>query len=121
MYRRKSENGFALIYAVFLIIIISFLGLILVTLVSTTSKVASENLLYEEALYCAESGKEIAIMKCLQGSCSNGTYTLNGNTISVVYLNATTLPDGRTLYTATSKCTTGVDDITRKIEFKFWK
>ncbi len=122
MYRKIGKKaGFALIYAVFLIVILSFLGALLVSILSSTSKVASENLLYSQALYCAEAGKEIAIMKCIQGTCTNGTYKLGDNTITVKYISSSPLPDNRTLYTATSQCNIGIANISRKIEFKFWK
>ena len=119
MFRRN--RGSALLYAVFLIIIFSFLGLVIVNLLSTTSTVSSENLLYSEALSCAEAGKEIAIMQCLDGSCSNAAYDFNKNKILIRYVNSVTLPNGKTLYTATSECIMSLGNIKREIEFKFWK
>ncbi len=121
MCPESKREGFALLYAVFLIVFLSFVGAIVVALLSSTSRVASENLLYSEALYCAESGKEIAIMRCLEGFCNSDTYTFGGNRINVVFLSSTPLPDGHTLYTATSRCTMRIDGIKREIEFKFWK
>ncbi len=117
----RNKKGVALLYAVFLIIIFSFIGIIIVNLLSTTSTESSKNLLYSQALYCAESGKEIAIMKCLQGSCSNGTYNFDNNKVLIRYINNVTLPNGRVLYTATSECIMQLDNIKREIEFKFWK
>ncbi len=116
----RNKKGSALLYAIFLIIIFSFLGLLIVNLLSSTSTVSSENLLYSEALYCAESGKEIAIMKCIDGSCDSGTYFIGNNKVLIRYINSVTLPNGRTLYTATSECIVSVGDIKREIEFKFW-
>jgi len=117
----RKNRGSALLYAVFLIILFSFLGLAIVNLLSSTSTVSSENLLYSEALSCAEAGKEIAIMQCLEGSCSNSTYDFNGNNILIRYVNSVTLPNGKTLYTATSECIMSLGNIKREIEFKFWK
>ncbi len=119
MFRKKT--GSALLYAVFLIIIFSFLGLLIVNFLSSTSTISSENLLYSQALYCAESGKEIAIMRCLEGSCTDGTYDFGNNKILIKYINSVTLPNGKTLYTVTSECFASIENIKREIEFKFWK
>ncbi len=117
----RKIRGSALLYAVFLIIIFSFLGLLIVNLLSSTSTVSSENFLYAKALYYAESGKEIAIMQCLEGNCNNQTYDLFGNKVVVKYINSAALPNSKTLYAATSECIMNTGDIKREIEFKFWK
>ncbi|WP_025270331.1 hypothetical protein [Hippea sp. KM1] len=117
------NNKGSLIFIVFLLILFAFIGGMIVSLLSSSSISSSEDLLSAQALYLAESGKEIAIERCvIEGSCIGGVYTMGNGKITLKFLgNSTiTLDNGSTvkLHTVTSEGEIG--DIKRKIEFKFW-
>ncbi len=122
------NNKGSLIFVVFLLILFAFIGGMIVSLLSSSSVSSSEDLLSAQAFYLAESGKEIAIEKCIADEgkdCNdyNETYRLGNGKMVVTFLSKDniTLDNGSraTLYTATSEGEIG--DIKRKIEFKFWK
>ncbi|AEA34102.1 hypothetical protein [Hippea maritima] len=114
----------SLIFIVFLLILFAFVGAMIVSLLSSSSVSSSEDLISSQAFYLAESGKEIAIERCVnEGFCDNATYTLdNGEMVVVFVSNASiTIDNGSNsiLYESTSEGK--LEDTKRKIEFKFWK
>ncbi len=118
------NNKGSLIFVIFLLILFAFIGVMIVSLLSSSSVSSSEDLISEQAFYLAESGKEIAIERCLNdGFCDNATYILgNGKMVVKFLLEAPIILDNNThgiLYETTSEGEIG--DIKRKIEFKFWK
>jgi hypothetical protein len=54
----KNKNGFTLIAAVFILVILAFMGVVLVTLFTTSSSTSINDLLSAQALYVAEGGVE---------------------------------------------------------------
>ncbi len=122
------NNKGSLIFVVFLLILFAFIGGMIVSLLSSSSVSSSEDLLSAQAFYLSESGKEIAIERCIadgKKDCNdyNETYRLGNGKMVVTFLSKDniTLDNGSraTLYTATSEGEIG--NIKRKIEFKFWK
>ncbi len=114
----------SLIFVVFLLILFAFIGGMIVSLLSSSSISSSEDLLSAQAFYLAESGKEIAIERCLnEGFCDNATYIFGNGRMDVKFLLNTPITlDNKTsaiLYESTSEGEIG--SIKRKIEFKFWK
>ena len=118
------NNKGSLIFVIFLLILFAFIGGMIVSLLSSSSVSSSEDLLSAQAFYLAESGKEIAIERCLnEGFCDNATYMLNDGNMVVNFIFSTPIKldngSDATLYEATSEGKIG--SIRRKIEFKFWK
>ena len=122
------NNKGSLIFVIFLLILFAFIGGMIVSLLSSSSVSSSEDLISEQAFYLAESGKEIAIERCIADNkkdCSDedGTYMLGNGKMIVKFISRDniTLDNGliATLYKATSEGEIG--DIKRKIEFEFWK
>ena len=114
----------SLIFVVFLLILFAFIGAMIVSLLSSSSVSSSEDLLSSQAFCLAESGKEIAVERCVNNNiCDNATYTLGNGKMYVNFISSSPiiLDNGSQakLYVATSEGE--INGIKRKIEFKFWK
>ena len=59
------QKGFALILAIFMLIVFSIIGFVLVNLVTSENVESVEEWQSVQALFLAESGVEIAITECL--------------------------------------------------------
>jgi len=118
------NNKGSLIFVIFLLILFAFIGGMIVSLLSSSSVSSSEDLLSAQAFYLAESGKEIAIERCVSGGfCDNATYKFGNGKMIIEFISHTPMVRYNNshiiLYEATSEGEIG--DIKRKIEFKFWK
>ncbi len=80
VYSSVNKKGSTLIYAVFLLLVFSFIGVTLVNMLSGQNISSAEELHSTKAFFLAESGLEIAMIKQ-----QSGTYTLDNATITVVY------------------------------------
>lgn len=112
-----DKKGSSLIFAVFLLVIFGFIGVILVTILSNQSISSSEELLSTKAFYLAESGCEIAIADNQTGS--NDLIYDGNNKTSLTYNNFTIeiireIKDNVTVY----ECMAYNDLVKRKIKVK---
>jgi len=122
MLRELDKKGFSLIFAIFMLVIFAVIGASVVTMLTTSTESSSEDLLYAQALYLAESGKEIRIMEAIKGDVSNGNknyfFIENNNLkIEVSLRKLSSIPDNESLYLLNS--TGNVFHIRRKIKVKF--
>jgi len=70
-----KQKGFALILAIFMLVVFSIIGFILVNMVTSENIESVEEWQSVQALFLAESGVEIAITECLNdGSKCSGSY-----------------------------------------------
>jgi len=110
----NKKKGSTLIFAIFLLLVFSFIGFSLVSMLSGQNISSSEELHSIKAFFLAESGLEIAMVR-KQG----GTYKLDNGTIYVEYNvtedNNSYLPSKL----VTIKATGYSFDMKRKIEAKF--
>ncbi|TYB33447.1 MAG: hypothetical protein FXF49_06285 [Flexistipes sinusarabici] len=118
----KNKKGMSLIVAVFMIVVFSFIGITLVSILSTQSTSSSQELLSTQALFLAESGVEIAIADNLSDNLSadNDTYILGNGKIELQIDNIGNIP-GDPAYSDLYKVesTGSIGDIKRKIAVKY--
>lgn len=88
---RKSRNGFAMIMAVMVILIIATIMALSLALTTETSKRTTDLYLYEQAVLYSKSAAELALLDIAQNGCQNsysttfdGIYDANV-TMSYVY------------------------------------
>ncbi|MDE2304553.1 MAG: pilus assembly protein MshP [Gammaproteobacteria bacterium] len=101
---RPRSEGFALVPALFLIVVVGALAAVALRLVVGQQTTASSALLQAEALAAARSGIEWSAYRALHGTCASGTLSLaegaaNGFTV-VVSCSATAYADGAGNYSA---------------------
>ncbi|MGC9061251.1 pilus assembly PilX N-terminal domain-containing protein [Calditerrivibrio sp.] len=77
---KNKKRGSTLIYAIFLLLVFSFIGFSLVSMLSGQNISSSEELHSIKAFFLAESGLEIAMVR-KQG----GVYKIDNSTIDVEY------------------------------------
>ncbi|MGC8924672.1 MAG: pilus assembly PilX N-terminal domain-containing protein [Calditerrivibrio sp.] len=77
---KDTKKGSTLIYAIFLLLVFSFIGFSLVSMLSGQNISSSEELHSIKAFFLAESGLEIAMVR-KQG----GVYKIDNSTIDVEY------------------------------------
>ena len=130
-----NRNG-SVLFAIFAMILLAFLGIAMVSMFTTTSAISSKGFNDIRAFYLAQSGKEIAITECLVSNrCQNANYKFNNGVIKVRIKGVVPLYHGRVIngnlsdilnryrnltlvYTMTSEGLEGKSK--REIEFKFW-
>ena len=112
-----NRKGMSLIVAVFMIVVFSFIGITLVSILSTQSISSSEELLSTQALFLAESGVEIAIKDNLS---AGGTYTLGNGKIELQIEDIGDISDDAGYSDLYKVESTGyIGDIERKIAVKY--
>jgi len=81
----RQQGGFALINALFLLVVLAFLGVVMVTLSGVQSRTPLFALLGARTYHAARSGIEWGTFKALNGSCAaaNTTLTIDGATVVV--------------------------------------
>jgi len=109
-----NRKGMSLIVAVFMIVVFSFIGITLVSILSTQSISSSEELLSTQALFLAESGVEIAIKDNLS---IGDNYILGNGKITLKIEDIGNITEDTHLYKVES--TGYIGDIERKIAVKY--
>jgi MSHA biogenesis protein MshP len=120
-----NDKGFALILAVFMLVVFSIIGFVLVNIVTYQNVESVEELQSVQALFLAESGAEIAVTECLNDDtkCQIGTYDytfLDNNKKMHIEIKDKILFNGANNYTVESTGIIG-QDVKRKIRVKFRK
>jgi len=116
------EKGFALVLAIFMLVVFSIIGFVLVNIVTSENMESTEEWQSLQALFLAESGAEIAITECLKNvlKCSGSdNYTLldASRRINIQFVEHTFF-DGYNNYTVESTGIMG-QNVRRKIKVKF--
>ena len=115
------QKGFALILAIFMLIVFSIIGFVLVNLVSSENVESVEEWQSVQALFLAESGAEIAITECLNNAKCSGSYDytlLDSQRKIHVDFTEQILFNGMNNYTIESTGIPG-QNVRRKIKVKF--
>lgn len=68
----RKQEGVSIIAAIFIIVILAFMGLVFLTLFTTTSSTSVNELQSTQALYVAEGGKEYALQRLKDDSSYTG-------------------------------------------------
>jgi Tfp pilus assembly protein PilX len=83
MINRKNQNGVTIIAAIFIIVVLGFMGVMFLTMVNTGSLTAVNDLQSAQALYVAEGGLESAVTSLNTSTLGNriacGNVTGNAN------------------------------------------
>lgn len=94
----RQQTGFALVNAIFLLVVLAFLGVVMVTLSGVQSRTPVFALQGARAYYAARSGIEwgIAMVPLCNGSADNSgfTVTVTCNPASGIYLVSATATQG---------------------------
>ena len=111
-----NRKGVSLLFAIFLLLIFSFIGMILMTILTNESLSSSEELIYKQVLYLAESGCEIAVADNITGG--NGLAYTN-DLVTLVFNNfdieiSRKIYDNITVY----ECLAKAGNIKRKVMVK---
>ncbi len=110
MMNRKNQKGVTIIAAIFIIVVLAFMGVVFLTLFTTSSTSSLNDLQSSQALYVAEGGAERALLDFKTGTACNsisfnnislgagsftasGTYFNGSSTLTVAITNsAATIP-----------------------------
>lgn len=125
----KSQQGFSLPIAVFILVILALLASVAVTLMNRGQQSVSQEILSTRAFYAAESAAQLALQRLfpLNGGAANcpATTTLNFNTTGLnacqSSVSCSSLVAGsRTLYTLRSRASCNSGDLVtvREIEVR---
>lgn len=109
-----NRKGMSLIVAVFMLVVFSFIGITLVSILSTQSTSSSQELLSTQALFLAESGVEIAIKDNLS---TGDNYILGNGKITLKIEDIDNITEDIHLYKVES--TGSIGEIKRKIAVKY--
>lgn len=82
--RRQTEGGFALVNAIFVLVVLAALGAYMVTISGVQSRTPLFGLQGQRAYHAARSGLDWGIARSIStGSCAAGDFTVEGFTITV--------------------------------------
>jgi len=121
------QRGMGLVGAVFLIVVVSLLGLAMSRMLATDAVIYSYEILSLKAFYTAESGAQLGANRVLPptgaGSCSARTFTFQDAPMAsceAVVACAATLVNSDTYYTLTSvgTCTAGDTSAVRTVQVR---
>lgn len=116
-----NRKGFSILFVIFLLIVFSIMGLALIVMLTTSSKISAEYLLSTQAFYLAQSGAEIRIMQAIKGDKSKSkSYFFADNNKFKIFTemhNIGKLPDGKNLYLIESQG--NIMNLKREIKIKF--
>ena len=82
---KKKKNGFAMIMAITVIVIIATIMALSVALTSQTTKRTTDIYLYEQASLYAKAASEIALLDIAKNGCQNTSNILFGNAGEIQY------------------------------------
>ncbi|KAA0257357.1 hypothetical protein FHQ18_09935 [Deferribacter autotrophicus] len=113
---KLNNKGVSLLFAIFLLLVFSFIGVTLITILINETISSSEELLSIQAFYLAESGCEIAITDNL----TDRKLSYNSNNTATINYNNFTIEIKRKIYDNVTvfECEAYTGDIKRKIRVK---
>lgn len=117
-----NKKGFSLIFAIFLLVVFGIIGTAVLSMLSTSSEITSEDFLSTQAFYLAESGAEIRIYQAIKNDSTTTKkyyfYIKPEYKITTQLKNVVTIPNGKKLAEVESRGK--IYNIRRTVMVKFW-
>jgi len=79
----KTDSGFTLVQAIFILVVLSLLGVVMVSLIGVQSSTSLFALQGARAYQAARSGLEWGATRARAGDSCSGTFTIEGFTVNV--------------------------------------
>ncbi len=100
MWRFNNHNGFTIVQAIFILVVLGMLGTYMVTLSTVQQSISTQSLLQARAYQAARSGLEWGIKSVTDSPpCfSNSTFTLDGYSLAVSCVNVGNYDEAGTTY-----------------------
>ena len=111
MKKTEKQQGFSLIGALFLLIVVGGLLLVLARTIAVEDRESILGVLTNQAYFAARSGMDWASVEALAGNCANSTLTLEGFNVSTSCVATMNIDEGTgapyNVYALTSTATKG--------------
>ncbi len=100
MWRFNNHNGFTIVQAIFVLVVLGMLGTYMITLSTVQQGIATQSLLQARAYQSARSGLEWGVKSVADNSAcfAPATFTLDGYTLVVSCSNVGNYDEAGTLY-----------------------
>ena len=121
---KSAQTGFAIVTAIFLLVVMAALGVFMLTLSGTHQATTRQSLLAARVYFAAKAGLEWGIQQAIAaGSCAGGSPAISGTglpSVTVTITCASTAHTGGNVYFLTSTAESGtygaIDYARRRIE-----
>lgn len=94
----RTQRGFALVGAIFILVVLSALGAFMLTMTGIQSGTALFSVQGARAYQAARSGIEWGIYQVVNTGCSNGSFTVEGFAVNLTCVDINTYTEGSDTY-----------------------